>query len=67
MAADFSQADLRNTVLEALVVSEGMEIRPEEANTFVGADFSGAKVTARFHLADMRGAKLSGVRGLAAQ
>ncbi len=42
-----------------LVVSAGLETLPEEAASFVGANLSGAKVTARFSLDDMRGADLS--------
>ena len=57
--ADFSHADLSDAVLETLVVSAGMETRPEEAARFVGANLSGAKVTARFSLDDMHGANLS--------
>ena len=50
MRADFSHADLSDAVLETLVVSAGMETLPEEAAKFVGANLSGAKVTARFQL-----------------
>ena len=57
MGADFSHADLSNAVLETLVVSTGLETRPEEAVSFVAANLSGAKVTARFSLDDMREAK----------
>jgi len=65
MRADFSHADLTEAALETLVVSAGMETRPEEAATFVGANLSGAKLMARFSLYDMRGANLSGVHGSA--
>jgi len=59
MRADFSDADLSGAALETLIVSAGMETLPEEAAKFVGASLSGAKVTARFSLDDMRGADLS--------
>lgn len=65
MSADFSQADLTEAVLETLVVSEGLEVRPDEATRFVGAILAGARVTARFHLADMRGADFSGLKASA--
>jgi uncharacterized protein YjbI with pentapeptide repeats len=65
MGADFSHADLSNAVLETLVVSTGLETRPEEAVSFVAANLSGAKVTARFSLDDMREANLSHLRASA--
>jgi uncharacterized protein YjbI with pentapeptide repeats len=65
MAADFSHADLTGAVLETLVVSESMEVRPDEATKFVEATLAGAKVTARFHLADMRGADFSRLKASA--
>jgi uncharacterized protein YjbI with pentapeptide repeats len=52
-------------VLETLVVSQGMEVRPDEAVKLTGADLSGARVTARFHFADLRGADLSGLHASA--
>src|SRR4029077_2938513 len=65
MGADFSHADLSGADLETLVVSAGLQTLPQEAATFVGANLSGAKVTARFNLADMRGANLSHIRASA--
>jgi uncharacterized protein YjbI with pentapeptide repeats len=59
MRADFSHADLSQSILETLVASAGMETQPDEAAKFVGANLSGAKVTARFSLDDMRGADFS--------
>ena len=56
MRADFSHADLSQSILETLVASAGMETLPDEAAKFVGANLSGAKMTARFSLDDMRGA-----------
>src|SRR5690242_12689645 len=53
MGADFSHADLSGADLETLVVSSGMQTLPNEAATFVGANLSGAKLTARFDLDDM--------------
>ena len=50
--ADFSHAD------ETLVASAGMDNQRDEAAKFVGANLSGAKVTARFSLDDTRGANL---------
>src|SRR5215831_954612 len=65
IGADFSHADLSGAYLETLVVSAGLQTRPHEAATFVGANLSGAKVTARFNLDDMRGANLSHLRASA--
>jgi uncharacterized protein YjbI with pentapeptide repeats len=48
MRADFSHADLSGAILETLIVSAGMETLPNETARFVGANLSGAKVTARF-------------------
>jgi uncharacterized protein YjbI with pentapeptide repeats len=59
MRADFSRADLSQSILQTLVTSTGLEPRPDEAAKFVGANLSGAKVTARFSLDDMHGANLS--------
>lgn len=63
--ADFSHADLSGADLETLIVSAGMQTLPQEAATFVGANLSGAKVTARFNLDDMRGANLSHIQASA--
>ena len=65
MRANFSHADLSHAILETLVASAGMETQPDEAAKFVGADLSGAKVTARFSLDDMRGANLSHLKASA--
>jgi uncharacterized protein YjbI with pentapeptide repeats len=65
MGADFSHADLSGADLETLVVSAGLQTLPQEAASFVGANLSGAKLTARFNLDDMRGANLSHVRASA--
>ena len=58
MRADFSHADLSQSILETLIASAGMETLPDEAAKFVAANLSGAKVTARFSLDDMCGADL---------
>jgi uncharacterized protein YjbI with pentapeptide repeats len=65
MGADFSLADLSGADLETLVVSAGLQTLPQEAASFVGANLSGAKLTARFNLDDMRHANLSHVRASA--
>jgi uncharacterized protein YjbI with pentapeptide repeats len=65
MGADFSHADLSGADLETLVVSAGLQTLPQEAASFIGANLSGAKLTARFNLDDMRGANLSHVRASA--
>jgi uncharacterized protein YjbI with pentapeptide repeats len=65
MRADFSHADLSGAILETLIVSAGMETLPNETARFVGANLSGAKVTARFSLDDMHGADLSYLRASA--
>ena len=65
MGADFSEANLSGADLETLVVSAGMQTLPQEAATFVGANFSGARVTARFNLDDMHGADLSHIQASA--
>jgi len=65
MGADFSHADLSGADLETLVVSAGLQTLPQEAATFVDANLSGAKVTARFNLYDMHGANLSHIRASA--
>ena len=64
MRADFSHADLSQSILETLVASAGMETQPDEAAKFVEANLSGAKVTARFSLDDMRGADLSHLKSI---
>ena len=65
IGADFSHADLSGADLETLIVSAGLQTLPQESATFVGANLSGAKVTARFDLDDMRGADLSHIRASA--
>lgn len=65
MRADFSGANLTGAALETLVVSEGMETRPDEAARFAGADLSDARMVARFSLDDMQGANLSRVHAAA--
>jgi hypothetical protein len=55
MRADFSHADLSQSIFKTLVASAGMETQPDEAAKFIEANLSGAKVTARFSLDDMRG------------
>jgi uncharacterized protein YjbI with pentapeptide repeats len=65
IGADFSDADLSGADLETLIVSAGMETLPQEAARFVGANLSGAKITARFNLYDMHGANLSHIQASA--
>ena len=65
MRADFSHADLSNAALETLIVSAGLETRPEEASPLRRRQPTGAKVTARFSLDDMTGANLSHLRASA--
>lgn len=59
MGADFTRANLSNAVLETLVVSAGLETKPDEAARFVEANLSGAHIMARFALDDMHGANFS--------
>ena len=65
IGADFSHADLSGADLETLIVSNGMQTQPQEAASFVGANLSGAKITARFNLYDMHGADLSHIQASA--
>jgi uncharacterized protein YjbI with pentapeptide repeats len=65
MGADFSHADLSGADLETLIVSNGLQTQPQEAARFVGANLSGAKLTARLSLDDMHGANLSQVQASA--
>ena len=65
IGADFSHADLSGADLETLIVSNGLQTLPQEAASFVGANLSGAKVTARLSLDDMRGANLSHIQASA--
>jgi uncharacterized protein YjbI with pentapeptide repeats len=65
ISADFSHADLSGADLETLIVSNGMQTQPQEAASFVGANLSGAKITARFNLYDMHGANLSHIQASA--
>ena len=65
IGADFSHADLSGADLQTLIVSTGMQTLPQEAARFVGANLSGAKVTARFNLYDMHGANLSHIQASA--
>lgn len=62
MGANFNRANLSDAVLETLVSSAGLETKPAEAASFVGANLSGAHVMARFSLDDMRGANFSGAK-----
>jgi uncharacterized protein YjbI with pentapeptide repeats len=65
IGADFSHADLSGADLETLIVSAGMQTLPQEAARFIGANLTGAKVTARFNLYDMHGANLSHIQASA--
>lgn len=65
MGADFSHANLTGASLGILVVSHGMETKPDEAARFVGANLSDAHILARFQLDDMRGANLAHVMAAA--
>ena len=42
IGADFSHANLSGADLETLIVSNGMETKPQEVASFVGANLSGA-------------------------
>jgi uncharacterized protein YjbI with pentapeptide repeats len=65
IGADFAHADLSGADLETLIVSNGMQTQPQEAANFVGANLSGARITARFNLYDMHGANLSHIQASA--
>jgi uncharacterized protein YjbI with pentapeptide repeats len=65
IGADFSHANLSDADLETLIVSNGMQTQPQEAASFVGANLSGARVTARLSLDDMHGANLSHIQASA--
>jgi len=59
MRADFSGADLSGASLQGLVVSPGLEIDLAEAPRFTGANFTGARIVARFSRFDLSGANFS--------
>jgi uncharacterized protein YjbI with pentapeptide repeats len=56
MRANFPDADLSKASLQGLVVSSGLEIDLAEAPTFKRANFSGARIIARFSRFDLSGA-----------
>lgn len=60
--ANFTRAKLRDATLQTVVTSQAMDNTPDQAATFVGADFSGASVTVHFSFDDMRGANFSGAK-----
>jgi uncharacterized protein YjbI with pentapeptide repeats len=62
MRANFTDADLSNSSLLALVVSSGLDYSAGEAPTFAGANFSGAHIIARLSRFDLRGANFSGAK-----
>ena len=60
MRANFTGARLRGATMQTIVTSTGMENTRDQAALFVGADLSGASITAHFSFDDMRGANFSG-------
>ena len=62
MRADFTGANLSGASLQGLVVASGLEISPAEAPTFRGANFSGARIIARFGTFDLTGANFTDAR-----
>jgi uncharacterized protein YjbI with pentapeptide repeats len=56
---NFTNARLRGATMQTVVTSTGMENTPDQAATFVGADFSNASITVHFSFDDMRGANFS--------
>jgi uncharacterized protein YjbI with pentapeptide repeats len=59
MRANFTGADLSKASLQGLVVSPGLEIDLAEAPSFKGANFTGARIVARFSRFDLSGADFS--------
>jgi uncharacterized protein YjbI with pentapeptide repeats len=59
MRADFTGANLSQASLQGLVVSPGLEIDLAEAPSFKGANFTGARIIARFSRFDLSGADFS--------
>jgi uncharacterized protein YjbI with pentapeptide repeats len=62
MRAKFDGADLSGARLQGLVVSSGLEFSPTEAPSFKAANFSGARIIARFSRLDLSGANFSSAR-----
>ncbi len=62
MRAKFDRADLSGARLQGLVVSSTLEFSPTEAPSFRGANFSGARIIARFSRLDLSGANFSSAR-----
>jgi tRNA1Val (adenine37-N6)-methyltransferase len=58
--ANFTRARLRGATMQTVVTSAAMDNTPDQAATFVGADFSGANITVHFSFDDMRGATFVG-------
>jgi uncharacterized protein YjbI with pentapeptide repeats len=59
MRANFTGANLSKASLQGLVVSSGLEINLAEAPSFKGANFTGARIIARFSRFDLSGADFS--------
>ncbi len=59
MRADFTGADLSKASLQGLVVSYGLEINLAEAPIFKGANFTAARIIARFSQFDLSGANFA--------
>lgn len=59
MRANFTYADLSDASVQGLVVASGLETNLAEAPIFRGANFSGARIVARFSRFDLRGANFT--------
>jgi uncharacterized protein YjbI with pentapeptide repeats len=59
---NFAGADLSRTSLVWLVAFSGLEVRPDEAPNFAGADLSGARIFARLSGSDLNRAHLANAR-----
>jgi uncharacterized protein YjbI with pentapeptide repeats len=57
--ANFTNADLSKASFQGLIVASGLQTSPAEAPIFVGTDFSGARIIARFNGFNLTGAKFA--------
>ncbi len=55
MRTNFTGADLSKASLQGMVVSYGLEIEPADAPIFKGANFTAARIVARFSRLDLSG------------
>jgi len=62
MRADFTDANLSGASFQGPVVAPGLEISMAHAPVFTRANFSGARIIARFSRFDLRGADFSGAQ-----